>query len=160
MLEIRSVEDVAGVDAAKQMFREYGQFLRERIACGEHFDFQRYLGEIERLPEVYSGRRGEVLVGFVDGTAAAMIVCRESPHEGPESAEVKRLFVRPIFRGQGFARKMVEEALGRIKARGFRRVILDTNVEHMPAAFKLYQEFGFREYGDRVEALVLMELEL
>ena len=160
MLKIKSVEDAATVDAAKELFREYGEFLRERIASSDHFDFDRFLGEIDRLPADYADRGGEVLIGFVEDSAAAIIAYRESTYEGPESAEIKRLFVRPEYRGQGLARQMVEEMLTRVRARGFSRAILDTHLEFMPGAFKLYKEIGFEEYGERLGSLVFLEMEL
>jgi ribosomal protein S18 acetylase RimI-like enzyme len=157
MLEIKTTEDAASIAAARQLFRDYGEFLRERVACGSHFHFARFLEEVDRLPEDYAGRNGEVLVGFVGGEAAACIAYRASAQAGGESAEIKRLFVRPRFRGQGHARGMVEEALQRLKARGFGRVILDTDVDHMAGALKLYRSLGFREYGERVGPLALLE---
>ncbi|MGB6985544.1 MAG: GNAT family N-acetyltransferase [Candidatus Aquilonibacter sp.] len=78
---------------------------------------------------------------------------------------VKRLYVKPTFRGHGVARRLMDDLLAAARERGYTRVILDTNREQLAAAYKLYLSMGFTEYAaddDGVEYAcpTFMELQL
>ncbi len=70
---------------------------------------------------------------------------------GLEIAVLKRLFVRPRYRGAGAARALVEVALAFSRGHGYRRVVLDTEKRRLRPAYELYRSFGFEEcaaYGE------------
>ena len=60
---------------------------------------------------------------------------------------VKRLYVKPSFRGHGIARALMDDSIAVARERGYTRVILDTNREQLAAAYKLYLSMGFSEYA-------------
>jgi ribosomal protein S18 acetylase RimI-like enzyme len=153
MATIQSVspQDSQARADAQFLFRQYGEFLRGTGSCGyfDHggFDHAAFAEEIARLPGAYADQGGELLLARVDGFAAACIAYRASNNAAPDGCEIKRLYVAPSFRFQGLARKLVAEVLSRAAGRGFRRVILDTDVDNMPGAAELYESFGFKPSG-------------
>ncbi|WP_412739710.1 GNAT family N-acetyltransferase [Krasilnikovia sp. MM14-A1259] len=87
------------------------------------------------------------LVAVVDGRAVA---CGAWQPLEPGAAELKRMFVRPAYRGRGIARQLVvaleEEAL----AAGRPTLRLETGT-YLPAAIALYRSCGYAEippYGE------------
>ena len=101
----------------------------------------------EALDSTYSGRSAAFLVEIDDHVAGCVAVSESDL----ETAVLKRLFVRPRYRGAGAARALVEIALAFSRERGYRRVALDTEKRRLRPAYELYRSFGFEEcaaYGE------------
>jgi ribosomal protein S18 acetylase RimI-like enzyme len=64
-----------------------------------------------------------------------------------EDCAIEDLFVRAEARGGGLGRALVSAAIERARARGCRRIELDTAEENEPA-LALYRSLGFRSGGD------------
>ena len=143
---------------ARTLFRHYADFLREKLACGT-LNFAAFEEEIAALPAPYSDHGGELLLATFDGAPAGCVAFRATTND-PATAEIKRLFVLPAFRGHSLARTLVAEALRRIAALGFTRVILDTHLDTMPAAYALYRSFGFVEYARNEQHIAFLERSL
>jgi putative acetyltransferase len=79
----------------------------------------------------------------VDGKPAG---CGGIKFYGEEYAEVKRVYVRPKFRGRGLSRRIMDHLEQIVKARGLRILRLETGV-HQPEAIGLYEKLGFRRIG-------------
>ncbi len=118
-------------------------------------DYQAYLGidlcfqgfpeELDSLPGQYVAPSGGLLLATVDGAAAGCCAFRPlvtSDH--PNACEMKRLFVRPAFRGFGLGRLLVDATLTQARLSGYSNMLLDT-LSDMEAARALYQEVGFVE---------------
>ncbi|GAB7047829.1 GNAT family N-acetyltransferase [Catenuloplanes indicus] len=83
------------------------------------------------------------LVGVVNGHAVA---CGAVVTLDPDTAEIKRMYVRPEFRGQGFSRAILAE-LEELAARaGYRVVRLETG-GYLPVAMSLYRSAGYEPIG-------------
>ena len=61
---------------------------------------------------------------------------------GREYGELKRMFVRPAFRGSGFGAMLVDHLAEHARAHGVSLLRLETGV-HQQAAIRLYERLGF-----------------
>ena len=68
---------------------------------------------------------------------------------GTEYGEVKRMYVRPQFRGTGLGKLMLEHLAGYARQRGVRLLRLETGV-YQPEAIGLYERAGFQRILDAV----------
>jgi len=65
---------------------------------------------------------------------------------GTEYGEVKRMFVRPQFRGLGLGKRMLEHLAAYTRQHGIALLRLETGI-HQPEAISLYERVGFRRIG-------------
>lgn len=95
----------------------------------------------------------EFFVLYEDGAAAGCggVQLFGEPSGGGDSyGEIKRMYVRPGFRGRGYAKKMLERLEGVAAARGYRKVRLEVGVSQ-PEALGLYERTGYYKippFGD------------
>ncbi len=95
---------------------------------------------IAELPGAYGPPTGDILLWFQDGSVVACGALRELV---PRVGEIKRIYVRPEFRGKGFGPTFVRALLDRAREVGYERLRVDT-LPSMQAAIEFYQELGFR----------------
>ena len=79
-------------------------------------------------------------LAFVDDQPAGSVV---ATHLDTSTTVLKRLYVKPQFRGHGLARGLLQAVIDFARARGYRRVVLDTAAERLAAAYNLYVSYGF-----------------
>jgi GNAT superfamily N-acetyltransferase len=77
---------------------------------------------------------------------------------------MKRLFLRPNYRGKGYGRTMIENLIEQARDIGYQRMWLDSLPGKMDAAISLYREFGFKDipayYENPLEGVVYLERSL
>ncbi len=130
-----SAQDMA---IAAQLFREYADSLGLDLA------FQNFDDELAQLPGDYAAPRGALLLAYVDGALAGCCALRPLDNADiPNAAEMKRLYVRPAFRGFGLGRQLAETILDAARQAGYTSVLLDT-LDDMEAARNLYADLGFQ----------------
>jgi len=123
------------IDGVRDLFVEYGRtpHVEECVT-----DFQ---AEIARLPGVYAEPTGVLLLATV-GSAPAGCVGVRPLTDG--AAELKRLFVRPAYRGRHIGEALSRAAIEAARSVGHLRLCLST-LETMTEARALYSRLGFRE---------------
>jgi putative acetyltransferase len=140
---------------ARLLFEEYASWI-EISLCFQNFD-----KELEGLPGDYAPPNGRLLLAFEDDQLAGCIALRPLPDR---ACEMKRLYVRPSFRGQGLGRQLVEAIVAAANELGYEKMRLDTLPGKMDQALAMYRRFGFREiqpyYENPVEGATFMELSL
>lgn len=155
LIRIRPANTDADIQTTRELFAEYGQSLGFSL-CFQNFDL-----EFATLPGKYAPPRGRLLLAEVDGRAAGCIALRPL-EEGV--CEMKRLYVRPDYRGLGLGRKLAEAIIAEAKEVGYFAMRLDTVEDKMQAAVALYRALGFHEIGpytaNPVPGAKFMQLEL
>ncbi|GAB2953460.1 GNAT family N-acetyltransferase [Micromonospora polyrhachis] len=111
------------------------------------------------LREIDGGLDGQVtvvhddarhLVGMVDGQAVA---CGAIQTLGGDTAEIKRMYVRPAHRGRGLSRQLLT-ALEELALRSGHTVLRLETGSYLPTAIALYASSGYAEipvYGEYVD---------
>jgi ribosomal protein S18 acetylase RimI-like enzyme len=135
MLEIRPATSAEEIEAARTLFREYADGL------GVDLSFQNFEEELATLPGGYAPPDGLVLLAW-DGSVAAGCVALRRFAEGV--GEMKRLYVRPAWRGTGLGRALAEAVIAEARAASYTTLRLDT-LPTMTTAQQLYRALGFRE---------------
>jgi len=142
------------IDQVRLLFREYERYLRVNLC------FQSFEAELAGLPGLYSPPGGALLIAM-DGPQAAGCAALRKFGEG--IGEMKRLFVRPEYRGQGVGRALAMRVLQEAIAAGYALIRLDT-LARLKEAMRLYQSLGFKQIkpyrSNPLEDVVYWELAL
>jgi putative acetyltransferase len=146
-------------DAIKALFVEYAESL------GFSLGYQGFDDELAELPGKYAPPAGALLLARVDGAVAGTAALRQL---AGEICEMKRLYVRPEYRGARTAegvsigRALALAVVTQARALGYRRLRLDTVAGKMDAAIRLYQSMGFVEipayYSSPIPNTIYLEL--
>ena len=101
----------------REIFREY------QASLGVDLCFQNFEEELATLPGKYAPPQGRLYLAYVDGQLAGCIALRrfEENH-----CEMKRLYLRPQFRGQNMGKKLAEKVIGDARQIGYSQMCLDT----------------------------------
>ena len=127
------------LDAVRMLFREYAASL------GVDLCFQNFEQELSALPGEYAAPPGVLLLATVGGEPAGCGALRAQPDaDYPNACEMKRLFVRPAFRGLGLGRRLAQALMDHAVRAGYDTMLLDT-LDDMEAARGMYAALGFEE---------------
>jgi len=134
-LLVISAERGPHVELVRALFAEYAA-MPEVNGCLRTMD-----RELTSLPGEYAAPEGRLLLALADDSAAGCVGLRRF---APGQAEMKRLYVRPAFRGRGVGRLLTEAVLAEARRAGYREMLLDT-LPVLAEAVALYRQFGFQE---------------
>lgn len=143
MLKIYQAESEQDRDQVRELFWEYLVWANAGLneAFGINLDIEQMHEESIRDLQQFDPPHGRLLLANLDGRivgVAAMHQMRES------MGEIKRMYVRSEFRGQGIGRALLEGLVAEARASGYSRLRLDS-ARFMHAAHNLYRSAGFRE---------------
>ena len=133
-MRIIQAQTAAVLDAVRELFDEYQGGL------GVDLCFQGFAEELANLPGRYAPPGGRLLLAL-DGTHAAGCVALRALEEG--ICEMKRLFVRPAYRGQGLGCRLAMQIVNEAPALGYSLMRLDT-LDTLDSAMRIYAGLGFQ----------------
>jgi ribosomal protein S18 acetylase RimI-like enzyme len=142
------------IAAARTLFREYESFLNVDLC------FQDFENELAGLPGKYAPPQGALLLAVEGGQVCGCVALRKLE---PEICEMKRLFVRPQYRGRGLGVKLAAAIIAEAAAKGYAAMRLDT-LAQLAEAIQLYERLGFRNidpyYHNPLPGVSFWELDL
>jgi ribosomal protein S18 acetylase RimI-like enzyme len=149
--EAREPQDIA---TARGLFEEYAASL------GLDLCFQGFEEELATLPGSYAPPNGRLMLARFGNEIAGCVALRQLEQE---VCEMKRLYVRPVFRRLGVGRMLAGEITRQARIAGYQCMRLDT-LPTMASALALYRQLGFREIrpyrSNPVKGAFFLELQL
>lgn len=154
-LAIIQAESPAQIAQARELFVEYGKSL------GFDLCFQSFDQELAGLPGDYAPPDGRLMLAEYESQSAGCVALHRI--DGSVS-EMKRLYLRPQFRGKGIGRALVEQVIAAAREAGYSSIRLDTVEPVMKNAVALYRLLGFQEIAayrkNPIPGALYMELKL
>lgn len=135
MLTIIQAAGERGIAHAQRLFLEYNSTI------GVDLEFQGFDHELATLPGRYAPPAGRLLLALRGDEPIGCVALRVLE---PGVSELKRLYVRPAFHGNGIGRLLVERTIIEARAIGYHTMRLDT-LPAMERARALYEAIGFRQ---------------
>ena len=129
-------ESAAQIAQARELFLEYAKSLGFSL-CFQNFD-----KELADLPGDYAPPEGRLLLADYSGELAGCVALHKL--EGG-ICEMKRLYLRPQFRGKGLGRVLAKRIITEAREIGYERMRLDTVEPVMKDAVGMYRRLGFKE---------------
>ncbi len=142
------VKECLDTEIIKELFVEYSH-IEGAESCFVSFD-----KELNDLAGYYSG--GAILVGYEEDKPVACVAVRKI---SDETCEGKRLFIKPEYRGKGYARIMIKAMTDKASELGFKEVVFTTKPEVMTVGYGLYKRMGFEELSEN-NGIVSMRIDL
>src|SRR5258708_13614374 len=148
-------ETPAQIAQARELFLEYAQSLGFSL-CFQNFD-----QELAGLPGDYAPPSGRLLLAECNGQLAACVALHKLE---VDICEMKRLYLRPQFRGHGLGRALAERIITEARKIGYHSMRLDTVEPVMKDAVAMYLKLGFKEIApyrpNPIAGPIYMELKL
>ena len=144
-----------------ELFKEYTDMLIQNdSSIAEYLKIQKYKEELENLEYKYGLPKGRLYLAYFNDQLAGCIGFRQL---NEQNCEMKRLYVRPDFRGHQIGSYLVEQIINDAKEMGYKHILLDS-LPFLKSAIKMYKSYGFYEierYNDSPMATTIyMKLDL
>ena len=129
-------------EEVRELFIEYTDMLVEGDPrFEEYLGIQNFDDELEHLEKKYGLSHGRLYLLFVNDALAGCVGLRKLDEE---KCELKRLYVRPNFRGEGYGELLLERIMGDARRIGYKYMYLDT-LPFLEKAIGMYRRRGFVE---------------
>jgi GNAT superfamily N-acetyltransferase len=135
-LQFVQVQSESQIEQVRELFLEYARSLGFSL-CFQNFD-----QELANLPGDYSPPHGRLLLAEFEGELAGCVALHKLEDE---ICEMKRLYLRPQFRGKGLGRALATRIIAEARDLGYSRLRLDTVESAMQDAVAMYLKLGFRK---------------
>jgi ribosomal protein S18 acetylase RimI-like enzyme len=129
------------VESQEQTAAARGLFLEYAAAIGVDLEYQGFTAELAALPLPYVPPHGALLIARINHVTAGCVALRRIDEQ---TGEMKRLYVRPVFRSSGLGKHLIGETIQAARRAGYVVLRLDT-LPSMAAAQGLYRSLGFSE---------------
>ena len=127
-----------------ELFSEYTEMLIAGDASfRQYLALQNYERELAHLEDKYGLPFGRLYLAYCEGCAAGCIGLRKIDEL---NCEMKRLYVKPAFRGRQIGEQLVGQIIEDAREIGYSCMLLDT-LPFLQSAIRLYRKFGFYEIG-------------
>ena len=136
MISFSQADSPAQIAQARELFLEYAQSLGFSL-CFQNFD-----QELSDLPGDYAPPHGCLLLAEYNAQPAGCVALHKLD---ADICEMKRLYLRPQFRGKGLGRVLADRIISEAREIGYRRMRLDTVGPVMQDAVAMYRKLGFKE---------------
>jgi putative acetyltransferase len=154
-LTLTQAESPAQIVQARELFLEHAKSLGFSL-CFQNFD-----KELAELPGDYVPPEGRLLLAEYEDQLAACVALHKLE---PRICEMKRLYLRPQFRGKGLGRVLAGRIIAEARQIGYTHMRLDTVEPVMKDAVAMYRKLGFTEIApycpNPIAGAMYMELEL
>jgi putative acetyltransferase len=137
-MEIAQVTSSQQLDEIKTLFREYFAWIDRELKFD--MSYQSIEAELLSLPGAFSPPAGCLLIAESDGQTAGCIALRPL---GQTICEMKRMYVRPEFRGRSLGKALCDRLIREARIKGYKILRLDTETS-LAAAQHLYLSLGFK----------------
>lgn len=142
------------IKSVKNLFCEYADELNVGL------EFQGFKHELENLPGKYAPPLGRIYIANCNGLTAGCVALKSLDKT---SCEMKRLYVRTQYRGNGIGECLAKQVINDAKSLGYGIMYLDT-LASLKYAVKLYKKLGFNEtkqyYNNPLDNVIYMRLSL
>ena len=129
-------------DEIKKLFNEYTNLVIENDSTFEEYlKIQHFDKEVEQLENKYGRPYGRLYIAFYEGKIAGCIGLKKIDKK---ICEMKRLYVRPEFRGKQIGKILAQKIIEDAKEIGYNSIVLDT-FPFLNSAIKMYKKMGFYE---------------
>ena len=135
--EFKVIENLPDFEIAKNLFREYANSLNFDL------DFQNFEAELNEIAVQYNKPFGGLIL-VIDKSKKETIGCVGVRKFEKDIGELKRMYIKDVYRGRGLGKALLFQALSLSKELGYKKLRLDT-VGTMKSAIALYQSVGFYE---------------
>jgi putative acetyltransferase len=136
-MEIVHVESPQQLEQIRALFSEYFQWIDQELKID--MGYQKLQQELQALPGYYAPPSGRLLL-LQDQLQAVGCIALRPLEDG--ACELKRMYVRPAYRGQGLGRALGERIISEARRAGYRLMRLDT-ASVLVNAITLYSSLGF-----------------
>lgn len=141
-MELEIKEGYEFKNELKELFTEYANLVVEGDKTFEEYlKLQHFDQEVEHLEEKYGCQNGRLYIAFYDDKIAGCIGLKKIDDE---ICEMKRLYVRPEFRGKHIGNVLAKKVIDEAKKIGYKSMVLDT-FPFLTSAIKMYKKMGFYE---------------